>query len=310
LGGFRANAHLGYHAGVAPDPDRPFPWLDRDAYPFRSRWLELPEGPLHYVDEGEGETLLFVHGTPTWSFEYRHVIRALRGAYRCVAVDHLGFGLSGRPPDVAYTPEAHADRLRAFVEKLGLRRFTLVAHDFGGPIALPLALADSASPVARLVILNSWMWSFADDPLMTKRAKMASGGLGRFLYRRLNASLKLIMPSAYGDRRKLTRAIHKQYLALFPDADSRERVLWALARALTGSAAFYDGLWRRRSRLAPIPTLLIWGMKDSAFRPDQLARWRQAVPHASFVELADAGHWPHEEAPDAVVEALRTFLGK
>jgi haloalkane dehalogenase len=216
--------------------------------------------------------------------------------------------LSGRPPDAAYTPEAHAQRLRAFVERLGLRGFTLVAHDFGGPIALPLALA-GASTVARLVILNSWMWSFADDAEMTKRAKMVSGGLGRFLYRRLNASLRLIMPSAYGSRRKLTRAIHRQYLAPFPDADSRERVLWALARALTGSTAFYDGLWQQRGRLAHTPALVIWGMKDSAFRLHQLARWRQALPHASVVELPDAGHWPHEEEPDAVVQALRPFLG-
>src|SRR5262245_1912181 len=124
-------------------------WLDRAAYPFRSRRLELPDGPSHYLDEGEGEPLLFVHGTPTWSFEYRHLVSALRGSYRCVAPDHLGFGLSGRPPGAAYTPEAHAERLRAFVERLGLRRFTLVAHDFGGPIALPLALAD-ATPVSRL----------------------------------------------------------------------------------------------------------------------------------------------------------------
>ena len=70
---------------------------------------------------------------------------------------------------------------------------------------------------------------------------MVSGAFGRFMYRRLNASLRLVTPSAYGDRRKLTRAIHRQYLAAFPDADSRERVLWALARALLGSAAFYDG---------------------------------------------------------------------
>jgi haloalkane dehalogenase len=284
------------------------PWLDRAAYPFRSRWVELPEGPIHYLDEGEGETtLLFVHGTPTWSFEFRHLVNALRGEFRCVAPDHLGFGLSGRPPDAVYTPEAHAMRLRAFVERLGLRRFTLVAHDFGGPISLPLAVADG-SPVARLVILNSWMWSFADDPEMMKRAKMVSGGLGRFLYRRLNASLRLIMPSAYGDRRKLTRAIHRQYLAPFRDADGRERVLWALARALAGSAAFYDGLWQRRARLAHIPALIFWGMKDSAFRPNQLARWRQALPHASVVELPDAGHWPHEEAFDAVIERLRGFL--
>src|SRR5215831_14099562 len=207
-------------------------WVDRDAYPFRSRWLELQEGRLHYVDEGsdrDREPILFVHGTPTWSFEYRHLLRALRGGRRCIAVDHLGFGLSDRPANAAYTPEAHALRLRAFADALGLRRFALVVHDFGGPIALPLALEDPGR-VTRLVVLNSWMWSFADDPEMpemAKRARMVSGGLGRFLYRRLNASLRLITPSAYGDRRKLTKAIHAQYLNVFPDADSRERVLYA-----------------------------------------------------------------------------------
>src|SRR5829696_2438417 len=90
-------------------------WVDREAYPFSSRWLSLPEGRIHYVDEGEGPTLLFVHGTPTWSFEYRHLIRALRQTHRCVALDHLGFGLSDRPGDADYGPEAHAGRLRAFV---------------------------------------------------------------------------------------------------------------------------------------------------------------------------------------------------
>ena len=282
-------------------------WVDRDAYPFRSRWLELPDGKIHYVDEGDGEPVLFVHGTPTWSFEYRHLIAALRGGHRCIAVDHLGFGLSDRPAAADYTPEAHAARLRAFVDKLGLRRFTLVVHDFGGPIALPLAL-DDPDRVERLVVLNSWMWSFADDPEMTKRARMVSGALGRFLYRRLNASLRLIVPSAYGDRRKLTKAIHRQYLAAFPDADSRERVLWALARALTGSSAFYEGLWQRRQRLAAIPTLIVWGMKDTAFRPHLLARWRRALPHATVVELAEAGHWPHEEQPEGVIGAVQAFV--
>jgi len=282
-------------------------WVDRDAYPFRSRWLELAEGKIHYVDEGDGEPVLFVHGTPTWSFEYRHLIAALRGGHRCIAVDHLGFGLSDRPAAADYTPEAHAARLRAFVDKLGLRRFTLVVHDFGGPIALPLAL-DDPDRVERLVVLNSWMWSFADDPEMTKRARMVSGALGRFLYRRLNASLRLIVPSAYGDRRKLTKAIHRQYLAAFPDADGRERVLWALARALTGSSAFYEGLWQRRQRLAAIPTLIVWGMKDTAFRPHLLARWRRALPHATVVELAEAGHWPHEEQPEGVIGAVQAFV--
>jgi haloalkane dehalogenase len=286
-------------------------WVDRQAYPFRSRWLALPEGRLHYVDEGSGgEPIVMVHGTPTWSFEYRHLIAGLRPGQRVIAVDHLGFGLSERPADASYTPEAHAARFRAFVDGLGLSRFTLVVHDFGGPIALPVAL-DDPGRVSRLVVLNSWMWSFSGDPAMremAKRARMVSGRFGRFMYRRLNASLRLVTPSAYGDRRKLTRAIHRQYLAAFPDADSRERVLWALARALLGSSAFYDGLWRRRDQLAAIPALIVWGLKDSAFRPGQLARWREALPQATAVELPGAGHWPHEEEPARVLSELRSFI--
>jgi haloalkane dehalogenase len=282
--------------------------VDRQAYPFRSRSLELPDGRIHYIDEGAGEPILFVHGTPTWSFEFRHLVLGLRGRFRCIAPDHLGFGLSERPAAAAYTPEAHAERLRAFVDRLGLARFSLVVHDFGGPIALPLAL-DDPGRVSRLVVLNSWMWSFADDPEMTKRARLVSGRLGRFLYRRLNASLRLIAPSAYGDRRKLTRAIQAQYLAPFPDADGRERVLWALARALGDSAGFYEALWQRRARLAATPSLIVWGRKDSAFRPAQLERWKSALPQASIVELPEAGHWPHEEEPAAVLAALEGFLG-
>jgi haloalkane dehalogenase len=284
-------------------------WLDRQAYPFQGKWLDVGAGRMHYVDEGHGPVVLFVHGTPTWSFEYRHLIQGLRGTHRRIAVDHLGFGLSDRPAGAAYTPEAHAERLRTFVEKLGLRQLTLVVHDFGGPIGLPLAL-DGSGRVDRLVVLNSWMWSFADDPEMTKRARMVAGPLGKFLYRRLNASLKLITPSAYGDRTKLTKAIHSQYLSVFPDADSRERVLYALALSLLGSSAHYDGLWKRRTALAAIPTLIVWGVKDSAFRPNQLARWREAVPHAKVVELAGAGHWPHEEEPAAVLDAVRGFVGR
>lgn len=280
-------------------------WLDTQAYPFTHRVAKLPRGHMHYVDEGQGHPVLFVHGTPTWSFEYRHVIQALRSKVRCIAPDHLGFGLSERPSGLAYTPEEHAANLRSFVDQLGLRDLTLVVHDFGGPIALPLAL-DEPSRVKRLVVLNSWCWPFEGE--MEKRAKMAGGGLGRFLYRRMNASLKLIMPSAYGDRRKLTPQIHRQYLSVFPDADSREQVLFALAQALTGSRGFYARLWERRGALANIPALVLWGMKDKAFPPNLLEKWREALPHARVVELAKSGHWPHEEEPERVVVELERFL--
>ena len=177
---------------------------------------------------------MLVHGTPTWSFEYRHLIAGLRpGAPLHRARPPRASACPSGRADASYTPEAHAARFRAFVDGLGLSRFTLVVHDFGGPIALPRRPATIRGRVSRLVVLNSWMWSFADDPRDGASARAWwRAAFGRFMYRRLNASLRLVMPSAYGDRRKLTRAIHRQYLAAFPDADSRERVLWALARAL------------------------------------------------------------------------------
>jgi haloalkane dehalogenase len=264
---------------------------------------------MHYVDEGAGPPILFVHGTPTWSFEWRHLIKALRSSYRCIAPDHLGFGLSDRPRDAPYTPEWHAENLREFVERLNPGPLTLVVHDFGGPIALPLSLRQPGL-VTRLVIINSWMWSFADDAEMRARAKVAGGALGRLLYRWANLSLRVIMPRAYGNRRLLTPAIHQQYLDRFPDHWSRGVVLWTLARALLGSSAFYDSLWRDRAALVGIPTLIVWGMKDTAFRPLQLARWRRALPQAQVREIPGAGHWPHEEAPDDVAAALTAFLAE
>lgn len=282
-------------------------WLDRQAYPFASREVQLSAGRMHYVDEGQGEPVLFVHGTPTWSFEFRHLITALAPAMRCIAPDHLGFGLSERPAAFAYTPEAHAAALAEFVDRLGLTRFTLVVHDFGGPIAFPLALRER-SPVARLVILNTFCWPFADTPGMVRKARLAGGRLGRFLYRHANASLRLIMPSAYGDRRALTPEIHRQYLSVFEDRDARVLVLHALAKALLDSHDFYAGLWRSAERLRRVPSLLVWGLADSAFPPSFLERWRHLLPEARVVALERAGHWPHEEDPGRVVRELRSFL--
>lgn len=286
--------------------DGPSPtWLDRTDYTFAPHWAALREGRLHYVAQGGGSPVVFSHGTPTWSYEYRHVIRVVSQHFRCIAPDHLGFGLSDRPANVAYTPEAHAARFREFVDTLGLTRFSLVVHDYGGPIALPLALEGR---VDRLVLMNTWMWPFDDDPEMARRARMVSGGFGRFLYRRMNASLKLIMPSAYGDKRKLTPHVHRHYLEPFRDPASRVQVLWPLAAALLGSSAYYASLWERRTRLTQVPTMILWGLKDSAFRPKQLERWRAMLPEAKVVTIADAGHWPHEEAPSEVADAIDSFL--
>jgi haloalkane dehalogenase len=269
--------------------------------------ITLRDGELHYVDEGSGPPILFVHGTPTSSYEYRHLIAALSPRFRCIAPDHLGFGQSSRPSSFAYTPEAHAGVLNEFVERLGLNEATLVVHDFGGPIGLPLALGPNAR-AKRLIVMNTWAWPLDDDPGMARGAKFIGGPIGRFLYRYANASLRLIMPSAYGDRKKLTPEIHRRYLDVFRDRDARVLVLHALAKSLLGSRAHYQSLLDRLDTLERIPVLIVWGMKDSAFKPYQLERWRQLLPHATVEEIESAGHWPHEEEPARVADAIRRFL--
>jgi haloalkane dehalogenase len=283
-------------------------WLDRAAWPYPPRFAALSGGRLHYVDEGHGPPVVLVHGTPTWSFEWRHVIAGLKDTHRVLAADHLGFGLSDRPSSASYTPEAHAARFAQFIgHVLPHGPLSLVVHDFGGPIALDWAL-DHPDRLAHLVIVNSWMWSFEDDALMKKRAALASGALGRFLYRYVNFSQRVIMPSAYGNKKALTREIHRQYLPLFPDANSRELVLFALAKALLGSSAFYQRLWDRRQNLARVPMTIVWGMRDSAFGPQFLDRWTATFPHARAVRMESAGHWPHEEQPQDVIAELRRLL--
>jgi haloalkane dehalogenase len=278
-------------------------------YEFRDNWANLPAGRMHYVDEGAGETLLFVHGTPSWSYEWRHVVSALSPDFRCVVPDLIGFGMSERPLDFAYTPEAHAEVLQEFVHNLDLRDITLVVHDFGGPIGLPICLREPKR-VKRLVIINTWMWSLKGDGDIERANFIVSNRFGRFLYEWANFSLRLLMPTAYADKRKLTKEIHQQYLDRFSDRRARGKVLWTLAKSLLGSTAFYESLWEQREKLKNRPALILWGMKDAAFKPHYLERWKEVLPDAQIVELENAGHWAHEEEPEKVIESLRSFMKK
>jgi haloalkane dehalogenase len=128
------------------------------------------------------------------------------------------------------------------------------------------------------------------------------------MYSHLNASLKLLMPSAYADKARLTRSIHRQYLEPFRNKDDRVLVLWPLAYALLGSSAYYRELYSQIDKLRTIPTTIIWGLKDTAFRPHQLERWKKELPDANVLVLDNAGHWPHEEAPSEVAEAIAEWL--
>jgi haloalkane dehalogenase len=279
------------------------PWLDVAEYPFAPRRFETPDGALSYIDEGSGPAVLFVHGTPSWSFEWRAVIRSLRDRYRCVAVDHLGFGLSEKPASAPLAPPDHARRLRALVEALDLRDLTLVVHDFGGPIGLPLAI-EAPERVARVIAINTWMWPSDGDRALRKMDRVIRGPVGRFLYRWLNFSPRVLLPSTFAVRSRLTPALHRQYLMPFARRADREGP-YQLARALVGADPHYAALWARRAELAEKPLTVLWGMKDPALSERYLKMWVDAFASAKVVQVADAGHFVAEERPDAVVDAIR-----
>lgn len=120
-------------------------WIDREEYPFKSNFLQLEMGKMHYIDEGRGPPIVMVHGNPTWSFLYRHLVKGLSKKYRCIAIDHIGFGLSDKPMEWSYLPEEHAKNLNVLIEKLDLKDITLIVQDWGGPIGLSYAISKHAN---------------------------------------------------------------------------------------------------------------------------------------------------------------------
>lgn len=282
-------------------------WLDPQLYPFTAHYIEIDGQRLHYIDEGAGDPVLFVHGTPSWSFEWRTQIKELSARFRCIALDHLGFGLSDKPEHAPYKPQDHAARLAKFVRALDLRRVTLVVHDFGGPIGVGAALQEPARYL-RLVVLNTWLFSMAERPAVRKISSFVRSWFGRFLYRFLNFSPRVLLPASFALKERLSRGVHQHYLA--PFASRRERTApWVLGCELAGSDAYYAALWARRAEW-PELAAIIWGMRDPALDSGLLAQLEAAFPHVRVTRLADAGHFPQEEDPRAVTDALARALSQ
>lgn len=268
-------------------------WLDKNEYPFKPHYFTTPEGRMHYLDTGKGNVIFFVHGTPEWSFAYRNTIKKLSLQYRCIAVDHLGFGLSDKPSDADYSVEAHAKRLEKFIIEMQLQNITLVAGDFGGATAIHYALHNRQN-VRQLILWNTWMWDLMPDKKFSGPANMVHSALGKFLYKYLNAPLNLIMPQAYADKKKLTRAIHRQYKMPFQKRNERV-ALYAIARQLKDAGSWWQQQWEMLDKINGLPVTFIWGMSDKFIQPYMLGKWKIAFPKATIVEL-NTGHFVAEES--------------
>ena len=148
-------------------------------YPFTPKTFDRGDGiRLNYLDEGDAdaEPVLMIHGNPSWSYYWRHLVLGLRDSYRCIVPDHIGMGMSDKPDDsrYEYTLQSRVDDLDKLVASLGLKgRITLAVHDWGGMIGFAWALKNPER-IARLVILNT-----SSFPLPKTKKLPWQIGLGR-----------------------------------------------------------------------------------------------------------------------------------
>ena len=288
--------------------------LDGDfhgTFVFEQNFLDAGDCRLHYVDEGprDGAPLLFLHGNPTWSYLWRHPIAELSGkGHRCLALDHMGFGRSSKPPRLsAYSLRRHVDNAIALIEALDLCDITLVAHDWGGPIGLG-AMVEHPERLSRLVLLNTWAWELPSflPPFLRE---FRSEGLGEILILGGNLFVES-MPSAMA-RREPNPLMLEAYRAPFPDYWSRAGML-AFHRDIPlterdRSASLMASIHERLPSLE-VPVLLVWGMRDPVFQPPFLDQWRDLYPRAETVELAGCSHFVVEDDPAGVTGAIERFL--
>lgn len=281
-------------------------WVDTEMYPFANKYITIDGQTMHYIDEGQGETLLFVHGTPSWSFEWRHLIKALSANHRCIALDHIGFGLSDKPKNYNYTTQQHAANLEAFITKLGLKDITLTVHDFGGPIGLGYAVKYPDN-IRRLIIFNTWMWDSRTMPGYEKNAKILKNPLLPFLYKFLNFSAKYAIPLSYGNKKLLTKAIHRMYTKPFGNAAERMGTL-GFVKSLLNEQPWFESLWQQVDTICNKPTLFIWGMSDVFLTGDYLQKFEQKFSNKKTLQLPTAGHFPQEECVAEVEQAVKKLL--
>jgi haloalkane dehalogenase len=269
---------------------------------------------LHYLDEGEGEPVVMVHGNPTWSFYYRNLVEAMNGSYRTIVPDHIGCGRSDKPDDsrYAYTLKSRVDDLEALLDHLEVNRgITLVLHDWGGMIGMAYA-ARHPERVARLVILNTGAFPLPrSKPFPWPLWICRNTRLGAWLVRGHNAFCR-VAARVCCRRRAMPGDVRAAYLAPYDSWANRIATLrFVQDIPLREGDRGYDIVVGTADRLAAfreVPLMIAWGLKDFVFDRHFLDEWTRRFPGAEVHRFEDCGHYILEDAGDEIIPLVRAFL--
>ncbi len=283
-----------------------------DTYPFAPSYRHVNGFNMHFVDEGEGDPIVLLHGDPTWGYLWRNFIPVLSERARCIVPDHMGMGKSEVPRQpYPYRLAHHVANLEALLIGLNLRQITLVVHDWGGPVGLGFAIRQP-DRIKRLVITNSWAsarWPGAPFPRLIEMIRSSGGE--KFVLER-NGYLERALTGTTHHAERLTDLVMDAYRAPFPTRESRVAMLcWSRDIPVTEADPSYLEMQRIEKSLslfAKTPTLILWGMLDPVLPPSVLRWWQKVYPQATTHEIEDASHFLQEDAPQQIGEYINDFI--
>ena len=289
--------------------------LDSALYPFEGRYFSRGPHRLHYLDEGDGPTVVMVHGNPSWSFYYRNVVKALSGTHRCIVPDHIGCGLSDKPTDAdyAYTLGSRIDDLDALLAEVApTGPVTLIVHDWGGAIGMGWA-GRHPERVARIVVLNTG--AFPNPKAQTLPFTLwltRNTFVGTLLVRGFNAFSAGATRMAV--KTPMDKATRQAYQAPYDSWANRIATLRFVQDIPLGpddpAFAVINQVAEGLAQLREKPMLICWGEKDFVFDAAFLAEWERRFPDAQVVRYPKAGHYVLEDAGEDIIPRIKAFLGE
>lgn len=285
-------------------------------YPWTPKRFDRGDGiGLSYIDEGPRsgtETIVMVHGNPTWSIYFRRLLPELADR-RVVVPDHVGMGLSDKPGDdrYDYTLQSRIDDLSALIDEVApTGKVSLVAHDWGGMIAMGWAVKNVAR-LHRIALMNTAAFPMPGDMRFPGVLRLTRSPLGALLVRGGNA-FALGASHLCTTRTPMRREVRRAYRAPYDSWSHRIATLrFVQDIPLDPSDRAYAPVKETGERLADlsaVPISLTWGMKDFVFGDAFLREWERRTPHADVLRLPDAGHYVLEDAAEIVVPRIIGFL--
>ena len=272
----------------------------------------------HYVDEGEGEVVVCLHGEPTWGYLYRNMIDPLAEEFRVVVPDHMGFGKSETPQDRDYTLKSHTENLSRLIESLDLDNITFVMQDWGGPIGTAYTVRNPER-VSRLVYMNTLagygrvpddIQKIQDSRWFKWIGEGLENGRTEAVLRNAGSTVVSIMKLLGVSSKVIDQTWIEAYSSPFPDYESSIGAYEFPIDAYLGRIGEYvlEGL-QGVEDLTSKPAILLEGLEDYAIPPEfAMAEFMSLWPSSPGIKLPGVGHFCQEDAPEILVASILQFL--